>query len=60
MQKEHHIFPSKRVLGIYNIYGRIVHKKAKGCAHFYKMLCAQDRKDGWKGPCNRMECDLTD
>ena len=22
-------------IGIYNVYGRIVHKKAKGCAHNY-------------------------
>ena len=50
----------KPSIGIYNIYGRIVYRKAKGCSHFYKMLCAHDKKDGWEGPCNRMENDLTD
>ena len=50
----------KPSIGIYNIYGRIVYRKAKGCSHLYKMLCAHDKKDGWEGPCNRMENDLTD
>ena len=36
----------KPSIGIYNIYGRIVHKKAKGCSHFYKMLSTHDKKDG--------------
>ena len=34
-------------------------KKAKGCSHFYKLLCAHDKKDGWDGLCNKMESDLT-
>ena len=49
----------KPSIGIYNIYGRIMHKKANGCSHFYKMLSTHDRKDGWDGPCNKMEIDLT-
>ena len=47
-------------IGIYNIYGRIVHKKAKGCYYFYKILSTHDRKDGWESACNRMESDLTE
>ena len=46
-------------IGMFNIYGRIVHKKAKGCSHFYKLLCAHDKKDGWDSPCYKMENDLT-
>ena len=46
-------------IGVFNIYGRIVHKKAKGCSYFYKLLCAHDKQDGWENPCNKMENDLT-
>ena len=46
-------------IGIFNIYGRIVHKKAKGCSHYYDLLSTHDRSDGWEGPCNKMESDLT-
>ena len=38
----------KPSIGIYNIYGRIVHKNAKGCSHFYKMLSTHDKKR-WMG-----------
>ena len=44
---------------VFNINGRIVHKKAKGCSHFYEVLGAHDRSDGWDRPCNKMESDLT-
>ena len=37
----------RRSIGIFNIYGRIVHKKAKGCSHFYKMLSTHDKR--WVG-----------
>ena len=42
-------------LGIFNIHGRIVYKKEKGCSYFYEMLCTHDKKDGWDGPCNKMD-----
>ena len=44
-------------IGVFNIHGRIVHKKVKGCSHFYEL--SHDRSDGWDGPCNKMESDLT-
>ena len=50
----------KPVISNYNIYGQIVYKKAKGCSHSYKLLCAYDKNDGWAAPCNRMERDLTE
>ena len=37
----------KPSIGIYNIYGRIVHKKAKGCSHFYKTLAHMTKKMDW-------------
>ena len=49
----------KPSIGVFNIYGRIVHKKAKGCSHFYELLSTHDRSDGWESPCNKMESDLT-
>ena len=50
----------KPFISNYNIYGRIVHKKAKGCSYFYKLLCAQDKNDEWVAPCNGMEKDLVE
>ena len=47
-------------LSNYNIYGRMVHKKVEGCSHFYKLLSAYDKNDGWESPCNGMERDLED
>ena len=39
-----------RVIGAesrnFNAYGRIVHKKARGCSIFYKLLSYEDKKDG--------------
>ena len=43
-----------------NAYGRIVHKKAKGCSNFYKLLSFNDKKDGWDSNSRSMEQDLTD
>ena len=44
----------------FNAYGRIVHKKVKGCSTFYKLLNFEDKKDGWDKVCRGMERDLTD
>ena len=49
---------NKPVISNFNVYGWIVHKKAKGCSHFYKLLCAYDKNNGWAAPCNGMERDL--
>ena len=43
-----------------NAYGRIIHKKAKGCSYFYKLLTSNDKKDGWDSASRSMERDLTD
>ena len=50
----------KPTISNHNIYGRIVYKKEKGCSHFYKFLCANDKNDGLAAPCNGMERDLTE
>ena len=44
----------------FNIYGRIVHKKAKGCSYFYKLLSVHDKSYGWEASCCCMERDLVD
>ena len=40
---------------MYNVYGRIVFRKGKGCAHFYKLLNATKRHNGWRTARNSME-----
>ena len=50
----------KPMISNYYIHGIIVYKKEKGCSHFYKLLCANDKNDGWVAPCNGMEKDLTE
>ena len=44
----------------FNAYGRIVHKKAKGCSSFYRLLNFDEKKDGWDKACRGMERDLFD
>ena len=34
-------------IGTFNLYGRIVTKKAKGCSCFYELLNANSKSDGW-------------
>ena len=46
--------------GNFNVNGRIVHKKARGCSTFYKLLSYEDKKDGWDSASRSMERDLTD
>ena len=47
-------------IGNFNSYGKIVHKKARGCSTFYKLLSYKDKKDGWDSVSRSMERDLTD
>ena len=42
----------------FNMYGRIIHRKARGCANFYKLLRFEEKKDGWEAACRGMERDL--
>ena len=44
----------------FNVYGRIVHRKVKGCSSFYKLLNFDEKKDGWEKACRGMEIDLID
>ena len=34
--------------GEFNVYGRIVTKRKKGCSHFYALLNTHAKRDGWK------------
>ena len=49
----------KPKIGNFNIYGRIVFKRAIWCSYFYKLLCANDKNEGWEKPSNAMKRDLT-
>ena len=42
----------------FNAYGRIIHRKAKGCSNFYKLLSFEEKTDGWDAACRGMERDL--
>ena len=37
----------RRTIHHYNIYGRIVTKKSKGCSYFYDLLNMNAKNDGW-------------
>ena len=41
----------------FNAYGRIIHRKARGCSNFYKLLSFEEKKDGWEAACRGMERD---
>ena len=44
--------------GIYNLYGRIVTKKAKGCSFYYEFLNAKTKNDGWIQPKIKLEAEM--
>ena len=33
--------------GNFNIYGRLITKRKKGCSYYYSLLNANAKKDGW-------------
>ena len=39
----------------YNVYGRLVTKRKKGCSFFYSLLYAHAKADGWSKCCVKME-----
>ena len=45
---------------LYNIYGRIVTKRKKGCSHYYSLLNANAERDGWVRCGIKLEDDLYD
>ena len=47
-------------MGTFNIYGRIVAKKAKGCSYFYELLCANAKTDGWVMPEIKLLAEIAD
>ena len=42
----------------YNIYGRLVTKRKKGCSHFYSLLNVNAKRDGWVRCGIKLENDL--
>ena len=47
-------------MGTFNLYGRIVTKKAKGCSYFYELLCANNKADGWVMPELKLLAEMTE
>ena len=45
---------------LYNIYGKTITKKPKGCSHYYNLLNANSRKDGWVDANTKLEAELTE
>ena len=50
----------RRTILHYNIYGRIVTKKRKGCSHFYDLLNMNSKNDGWVKCGLRLEVDFSE
>ena len=44
----------------YNIYGRLVTRRKKGCAYYYTMLNTHAKTDGWTRCSNKLEADAED
>ena len=42
-------------VGIYNVYGRTVFRKSKGCPHYHKLVNANKKHNGWVTACNSLE-----
>ena len=47
-------------MGTFNLYGRIVTKKIKGCSYYYELLCANFKSDGWVIPELKLIAEMTD
>ena len=48
------------IISNFNVYGRIVFKRKRGCAHYYRLINASRKKhDGWNTPCNSLENEIS-
>ena len=50
----------RQSLELYNLYGRIVTKKAKGCSFYNEVLNANSKQNGWIQPKNKLETEITE
>ena len=50
----------RQKIGTFNLYGRIVTKKAKGCLFFYELLNANTKTDGWVLPKLKLVAEMSD
>ena len=46
--------------GGYNIYGRLIAKKKKGCLYYYALLNVNAKRDGWVRCGIKLETDFTE
>merc|ERR1711888_560015 len=44
--------------GAYNVYGRLITKRKKGCSHYYGLLNVNSKRDGWVRCGIKLEDDL--
>ena len=51
---------TRKSLELYNLYGRMITKKPKGCSYYYDILNANTKKDGWVQPNIKLEAELTE
>ena len=49
----------RETLELYNLYGRIIAKKTKGCSYYYDILNANSKKEGWVQANTKLEAELT-
>ena len=50
----------RETIELYNIYGRIITKKPKGCSFYYEILNANSKKEGWIQTNIKLEAELTE
>ena len=50
----------RQKIGTFNLYGRMVTKKAKGCSYFYELLNAKAKSDGWILPEPKLLSEMAD
>ena len=50
----------RQKIGTFNLYGRIVTKKAKGCSFYHELLSANAKKDGWVLPKIKLVAEMVD
>ena len=50
----------RQIIGNFNLYGRIVTRRARGCSFYYKLLNANAKNDGWVLPKIKLIAEMID
>ena len=51
---------TRRIIHLYNLYGRIITKKNKGCSYYYELLNLNTKTDGWSNTSLKLEVDFSE